>query len=407
MSEEFRRHWPALLASVFGLMTSCLVLMGYSIGLFVHPLADQFGWTRQQILTATSIVTLGVMFSGVVVGWLADRISVATLILVSQLGLGLSILALAFFTNGNLAVYYGIYLLIAFVGAGALPVTFTKLLSSRFVRHRGLAIGICLAGTGLCGVVVPPLVGAFIRVYGWRIGYLALATLPLCVAMPMTLIFLRGGPTASAKTAAGGTAATEDYGLTLSEAVRSRRFWTIVVALFLASGSGAGFLFSMVPMLIDRGYESSAAANMSAIFGVAVICGRILIGALADRIWVPPLALTVLASAALATLLISQVTVALAMALVLIFVIGLAQGAEGDMLAYLVSQYFGLRAYGKIFSWVFVAFTAAIGIAGPLFGHIFDVYRSYGVAMIGSSAAWLMAGLLLVSLGPYPKWANS
>ena len=405
MPEEFRQHWQALLASVFGLMTSCLVLMGYSIGLFVHPLSDAFGWTRQQILTATSIITLGVMFSGVLVGWLADRISVATLILVSQFGFGVAILALAYFTNGNLAVYYSIYLVIAFVGAGALPVTFTKILSARFVRHRGLAIGICLAGTGLCGVVVPPFVGAFIRAYGWRVGYVALAALPLCVAMPMALAFLRRAPIEISP--ATTAEVVPDYGLTLSEALRSRRFWIIVVALFLASGAGAGFLFSLVPMLIDRGYEPAAAANVSATFGISVICGRILIGALADRFWVPPLALAVLASAALANLLVSLVTLAFATALVLIFIIGLAQGAEGDMLAYLVAQYFGLRAYGKIFSWVFVAFTAAIGIAAPLFGHIFDVYHSYDNAMIGGSVAWLVAGLLLVTLGPYPKWTKA
>ena len=39
------------------------------------------------------------------------------------------------------------------------------------------------------------------------------------------------------------------------------------------------------------------------------------------------------------------------------FLVGLGMGAEGDIIAYLISRYFGLRAFGEIYGYAFSAFT--------------------------------------------------
>jgi MFS family permease len=396
---EFRRHGGAVVASAVGIMTSCITLVSYSLGVFVLPLEGQFGWSRQQILSASSAVTFGALATSFFVGWVSDRRSLGSFIILSQIAFGLAFCALALLVHG-LATFYAIYFSMAILAGGTLPITFTKLIAARFVRHRGLALGLTLSGTGLAGAIVPPYAGYFVHEFGWRVGYVAVGALPALVAMPLALRFLRA---AALPVNATGPEAAPAAGLDFRQALRSWRFWWLAGALFLASGASTGMATNLVPLLIDRGFVAPLAARMAAAFGIAVIAGRILLGILVDRFWAPLLAFLFVAPAALATWYIASAPVGLGSALVLVALIGLATGAEGDLLAYLVTRYFGLRAYGRIFSAMFVGFIAAIGLAAPLYGRSYDLHHSYRPSMELAAAAWILCGVMLLLLGPYPS----
>ena len=398
MHSEFRRDWGTVLASTVGVMASCITLVNYSLGVFVLPLTAEFGWARRDIMLATTFVSTGALLTSFMAGWLADRINLGWLIAVSQIMFGLAFCALSVFTN-NLTVFYGIYLSMAFFAGGTLPITFTKIVASRFERHRGLAIGLTLAGTGLSGFVVPPVVGYFVNTYGWRVGYLAVAAFPLLLAMPLSLLFLR-----RATPAANAVSGIASYGMTLAEAVRTWRYWVMVVAFFVASAAATVVSANAVPLLIGRGFEAQTAANLAGIYGLAVIAGRIIVGSLADKFWAPPIALAVLVPSAVATVLLVTIPLNVPIALLLIAILGLGTGAEGDLLSYIVTRYFGIKAYGKIFSGIFVAFIAAIAITAPLSGLAYDMTKSYTPAMLAAAGGWLLCGLLFMTLGPYPKW---
>ncbi len=398
MHPEFKRDWGTVLASTIGVMASCITLVNYSLGVFVVPLTNEFGWARRDIMLATTFVSTGALLTSFVAGWLADRFNIWRLIAVSQVMFGLAFCALAAFTD-SLTVFYGIYLSMAFFAGGTLPITFTKIVASRFERHRGLAIGLTLAGTGLSGFLVPPIVGYFVNTYGWRAGYLAVAAFPMILAMPLTLLFLRR----AAPVAQTGSPVAS-YGMTVAEAVRTWRYWVMVVAFFVASASATVVSANAVPLLIGRGFEAQTAANLAGIYGLAVIAGRIIVGMLADKFWAPPIALAVLVPSAVATVLLVTIPLNVPIALLLIAILGLGTGAEGDLLSYIVTRYFGIKAYGQIFSGIFVAFIAAIAITAPLSGMAYDMAKSYTPAMLVAAAGWLICGLLFMTLGPYPKW---
>ena len=199
---------------------------------------------------------------------------------------------------------------------------------------------------------------------------------------------------------------TED-GLSFQAALRTRRFWLLCAALFLASGASTGMSTNLVPLLVDRGFAAPQAANMAATFGLAVIAGRIVTGVLIDRFWAPGLVCWFIVPAAIATWFIANQPVGFGTALLLIAIVGLATGAEGDLLSYLVTRYFGMREYGRIFAAVFVVFIAAIAIAAPLFGRSYDLYGSYSGSMTVAAAAWLVCGALLLTLGRYPVWRDA
>ena len=81
--------------------------------------------------------------------------------------------------------------------------------------------------------------------------------------------------------------------------------------------------------------------------------------------------------------------------------IGLAAGAEIDMMGFLASRYFGLSALGKIYGLLFALFSVGAGLGPYLIGLSYTSTKAYGVGFGGGAILMLMAGLVIVTLGPY------
>jgi nitrate/nitrite transporter NarK len=87
-------------------------------------------------------------------------------------------------------------------------------------------------------------------------------------------------------------------------------------------------------------------------------------------------------------------------------VLGLAMGAEGDVIAYLTSRYFGLRSFGQIYGLAFAAFALG-GTSGPyLMGAVFDCTGSYKPALAAFSVITAISAVMMTRLGPY-RYARS
>jgi MFS family permease len=120
---------------------------------------------------------------------------------------------------------------------------------------------------------------------------------------------------------------------------------------------------------------------------------------LLDHLFAPHVAAVFFAGAALGIGLLWLGTTPVAFAGA--FLVGLGLGAEVDLIAYLISRYFALRDFGKVYSSAFAAFALA-GALGPLLmGANFDRTGSYRSALVTFLAATLVAAVLMTRLGPY------
>jgi MFS family permease len=129
------------------------------------------------------------------------------------------------------------------------------------------------------------------------------------------------------------------------------------------------------------------------------LIGRVGIGYLLDHIFAPRLAALCFTSTAFGIGLIWLGSTKIAFAGA--FLVGFGLGAEVDLIPYLTGRYFGLRAFGKIYSSAFAAFAVA-GAFGPLImGAGFDTTGSYRVPLIAFVAATLLAAVLLTRLPAY------
>src|SRR5690606_3917364 len=65
--------------------------------------------------------------------------------------------------------------------------------------------------------------------------------------------------------------------------------------------------------------------------------------------------------------------------------IGLAAGAEIDLLAYLTVTFFGQRHYGAIYGWQYSVFALGYGFSPYLIGVLYGLYSGYQVPLLGSA----------------------
>ena len=84
-----------------------------------------------------------------------------------------------------------------------------------------------------------------------------------------------------------------------------------------------------------------------------------------------------------------------------VLLVGLGLGAEVDVIAYLTSRYFGLRAFSKIYSSAFAAFTLAAALGPLVMGVGFDLTGAYNAPLGALFASTLVATVMMTRLGPY------
>jgi predicted MFS family arabinose efflux permease len=237
----------------------------------------------------------------------------------------------------------------------------------------------------------------------------ALGLLPIGVAAPLAWRYLgerpigdRSDATANTMTPQMPAAAVDPDGATLRQALQDQRFWFMTVGLFFCSGLLTAMVTNLVPLLQERGNSASTAAMIAAVFGAAVIVGRIAVGGLLDRFWAPMVGACLMFPAALAALALALLNPGVGACVLIVFIAGLAGGAEVDLMAFLTARYFGLREFGRIFAGVYISFALGPGVLVVLFGRLRDVSGSYQSGLLCSAAGIALFGVLLLCLGPYP-----
>ena len=388
------RRWAVVAASCIGCGAGLAALPFYGLSSFMTPLEQEFGWTRAQIGLASTCLTTGIFLSVPYIGRACDRFGVRRVVLPSIVLFAAALAALTFIGRHIGSLYTG-YALLALLGAGTTPVSYSAVVARWFSSQRGLALGVTLAGTGLAAFFAPRVLTTIITEHGWRAGFLAMSALSL-IALPLALWFLREPPSV----ARAARAADDEPGCTLREALRSYRFWIIAGAFFAVSLGISGLIINMISMLQDAGLTAAHAARIASLIGIGVIVARLTIGYLVDRLFAPAVGAAVLLLTAIGCGLLAVAGPVVATAAALL--IGFAMGAEVDLIAYLVSRYFGLRHFGAINGCGYAAYNVGAACSPFLIGVLFSFTGSYALALEITSGLCVLSGLALLTLGAYP-----
>ncbi len=363
-------------------------LWGQVQSLFVLPLTAEFGWTRGQIAQLSAVSLLTACFSPLI-GMAADRWGVRRVLIASYVGLGFVFIAAAMQT-GSLGFYAAVLLASGITGIGTTAVTWSRPIVARFRVSRGLALAIAFAGVSMTGVVAPPLLHMAIEAFGWRGGLLAMTALYWTFGLGAVLLTLRGDAGLPVATAVGPVAWPQVFA--------TPAFGLLLAATFLVNLGGSGLVAQFVPLLSDRGLATGLAAGLLSAYSASILIGRLATGLLLDRGPPPLVAAVAMLAPAAGCLLLAEPSLGLWVAATAVVLIGLAQGAETDVIGVLLARHMGQARYSALFGVMMGAVVAGNSVGSIFIGRTYDATGGYAVALWGFAAAFTVGAALLLAL---------
>ena len=392
---EWRRAWPLPVVSLVGLAVAFSHI--YTMGVFVAPLEAEFGWSRTAIVSGLTIVSVISVVLAPFIGAGIDRFG-SRRVAIPGLVLYCGSFAALSFAGSSTWSWWALWALVGFGSVCVKPTVWAAAISTRFDRSRGLAMGVALCGSGLGGFFLPLTATLLIDRIGWRGGYAAIGLIELALVLPLVFLFFRPAATESP----GVARARPTAGISFRDAVRSRRFLSLAAANLVVTVALLSVIVHLVPILSERGTGKGEAAAIASLVGLATVVGRLGTGLLLDRFRGNRIGLVVFAIPVVAcTALLLDHSQATAMAAAIL--LGLAVGSEVDVVMYLSSRYFGLRNFGAIYGTLGGLTSLGTGLGPLLGGIVHDAYGSYDPLLLGLLPAFLVAALLVGSLGDYPK----
>ncbi|HWD59811.1 MAG TPA: MFS transporter [Stellaceae bacterium] len=396
MRIAFKNPWCVVLGGVTGLIVCNGPVLAFTFGVFLKPIMADMHWDRGTASFALSAGEFLAAFAVPVYGRMMDRWTIRKVALPGIVAFALCLVLMGL-TPHSLVVFTILFTFTSITGSIQTPLGYTKAISAWFDRRRGLALGCALAGVGIGGFIVPQLANYLIAHVGWRGAYMILGGMVLAVAFPAVGLFVREP--------APGEGERHDAhaeilpGIMPGEAVKTRVFWLLSAAFFLVAMALLGSSAHVVPLLTDRGLSPTAATATFSLFGLSTLSGRLLSGYLIDRIFASYIASVFwLAPIAGFVLLIAGSGFLPGLGVILI---GVGLGTEVDLIAFMISRYLGLRAFGALYGLFFMMFALGGAVGRFLGGYLFDLAGSYNPALIGAAGALAVAVVLVNRLGPY------
>jgi MFS family permease len=386
--------WRVVLAACFGVMAGFGSLFVYTFAVFVKPLGAQFGWNRQAVSLGFGLAAMTVGLCSPVLGRLIDRFGPRRIILPCMTVFGCAIASLALLRSG-LWQFYLTCIVIGIVGNGAAHLAYARSISTWFQQRLGTAVAFVMVGAGLGAMLLPVVAQTIVSRSGWRPAYVLLGCISLLLSLLLSWRYIgdRGPVEKSSSPVAHA-------GLTLQEGTRSFAFWIIVAVLFVSSMSMNGAITHLSALLTGRGITPGDAALCASILGGSSVLGRVGVGWLLDRFFGARVALVVSLVTATGNFMLARANT-FAVGTFAAALIGVGAGGEAAITPYLLTRYFGLRAFSTLYglTWTFYA---AAGATGPvILGRAFDATGSYASLLVVLAGA--LAAAMNLLLPKYPR----
>ncbi len=385
---KFSYGWILLPLCLTNTLISNGISSSFSV-IFVSLLAE-FGLSRADLSGIYSLYIFVFFSAGALAGALLDRIGPRILIPTGALlaGAGLS-------ACGKISSPYQLYLFYGLITAlGTCCISWipnSVIISSWFVRRRGLAMGVVMCGNGLGMLTFIPLTQYFIEWIGWRGAFALLAFIPLLSVAPLNAIFQRARPDEGegmgyARKAGEGTQFRE-LGQTISaaprlwtltDAIRNQSFWMMCLAGMLNPLVTFTLTLHQVAFVVERGFEPMRVASALGLMGIFAMAGRVSGGTLSDRIgreWAYSIFVGFAAVAIFSLFFLNPEN-----SWILSFYIvlaGLGMGVGGAMFPPMLADLFPGPSLGKILGVTSLFAGIGSGFGSWFVGYLYDLTGSY------------------------------
>jgi MFS family permease len=362
----------------------------YAFPVLAPSIAADTGWSVAAVTAAFSTGLVVSALVGIPVGRWLDRIGPRPLMTAGSLLAVPSVLLIAL--AGSLPVFVAGWVLAGIAMAGVLYPPAFAALTRWWGPRRVTALTAVTLLAGLASTIFAPLTAALLENLGWRQSYLVLAAVLAVVTIPAHLFGLRGrwpDPEPAEQT---GHVAHGPNGI-----ARSRPFVLLVAAIGLSAFTAFAVIVNQVPLFIERGMSTTAAAWALGLGGVGQVLGRLGYSRLAAAVGVRTRTVLITALTAAATGLLAVLPGPTVLLVAAAMLAGAARGVGTLLQATAITDRWGAAHYGRLsglLSAPVVLATALAPWAGAALAEAFGGYPPVFVvlALVAVVAAVLAVG---------------
>jgi nitrate/nitrite transporter NarK len=388
------RRWLVLLGCFIGMSLSTPAILMQPLGLFLKSMTAEFGWSRTTFSSVVAMASLANIFILPIAGYLVDRFGPRRIVAIGVI-LGCASYAALSRANSYEQLIALVMIAVATGNLASYP-AFMSLAQRWFDKRLGFALAITSTGLAVGVATFSFLITQTIVASGWRTAFVTVAKVALVIGLINVIFLVRDSETAGATQPVSRTAMDDgSYGAALT----SGDFWLYTSAFTLIIFGVVGCNFHLPALLSDRSATPSLIATVIAVGAAGSLFGRLVTGILLDRYSVIRVASVFFVGQAVGFLLLLD---GLQWALPASFLLGAVQGAEVDVMGYVVARRFGRSAYARIFGTCF-GLTLVGAMVGPMaMATIFDRTGSYDLGLMLLPILPLLALVLLWRVRPLP-----
>jgi MFS transporter, OFA family, oxalate/formate antiporter len=348
MNSQTSNRWMIVLGTI-------IVQMGlgtiYTWSLFNQPLVDHFGWQLNSVAITFSITSFALAISTLFAGKLQDRWGIRRLIATAGIVLGAGLII-----SSQVSSLWMLYIMAGVVvgfADGTAYITSLSNIIKWFPEKKGLISGISVGAYGTGSLLFKYINGSLIQNVGVSHTFLYWGIIVMIMVVGGSFLVREAKVTNQAVTVQG--IQTKDY--TVKEMLKTKEVYLLFVMFFTACMSGL-YLIGIVKDIGVRlaGLDVASAANAVALVAIFNTVGRIILGALSDKVG----RLKVVAGALLVTAAAVSVLsfVHLNYGLFFACVAGIAFCFGGNITIFpaIVADFFGLKNQSKNYGIVYQGF---------------------------------------------------
>src|SRR5688572_5829821 len=394
---------PLVRALPLVIIAGCLIALFSNgprtvMGLFLAPMTDAHGWSRETFALAIAIQNIMWGIGQPIAGAIADRYGSARVLAGGGVlyAAGLALMAWAP-TPLWLHVSAGVLM-----GSGIAAASFYIVLAA-FARRvppekRTIVFGVGMAAGSMGQFLFAPLGQTMIQTFGWAEALLVLGAMML--AIPFFAIALAGPPGVE-----GETIREQTFGQALSEALAHRSYLLLAAGFFVCGFHIAIILTHLPPYIVDEGLDPRIGAWALALVGLFNVIGSLASGWIGQHYSKPIFlsliyfarAIVIAAFVLLPTTPLSVLAFAALMGLLWLSTVAPTSG--------LVAIMFGPKYIGTLVGLVFVSHQVGAFLGVWLAGRLYDQTGSYDIVWWLGVALGIFAAIVHLPIRERPAYA--
>lgn len=381
--------WIVVLGCVLITMTMVPPIMALSNKYLIYVTED-LGISRSAFTLANTLLQgLGIFISPMVSKNLAKG-DMKKIMTISIIGYAACYASYSFATSPIHLYISALLLGVFYLNATLIPVS--MMVTNWFVKQRGLAMSLAMAGIGVGGTIFSPILTFLLESQGWRNTYRIMALIILVIALPTSLFILKKKPEDMGLVALGageapvaGKKASAPVANTLKISVSESKgqlfFWLMMIGM-LANGIINSGALGQFPPAIQEAHGPEIQAAIISLYSLVGIAGKLLLGWVNDKFGVAVSSIfgCIAFALALVLMLVSANNASLLYIMAFAFGFGNPIGTVSPPLV--TAEVFGQDKYSEAYGIANSFSQVGLSVGSLLVAAMYDASGSYTTAWI-------------------------